>query len=76
MLRLLTTADTEVLAAAHAVRELGEDFPEVRAAGLVDDVDEFVAGARVVVVRLLGGGGHGPRASPPCAGCASEMGSR
>jgi cobaltochelatase CobN len=55
MLRLLTTADTEILAAAHAVRELGDGFPEVRAANLLDDVEAFVAGARVVVVRLLGG---------------------
>ncbi|MDA0162496.1 cobaltochelatase subunit CobN [Solirubrobacter ginsenosidimutans] len=55
MLRLLTTADTEVLATAHAVRELGSDFPEVRAANLVDDVEAFADGAQVVVVRLLGG---------------------
>ncbi len=55
MLRLLTTADTEILAAAYAIRELPDDFPEVRAANLVDDPAEFVAGARVVVVRLLGG---------------------
>ncbi|WP_028066884.1 cobaltochelatase subunit CobN [Solirubrobacter soli] len=55
MLRLLTTADTEILAAAHAVRALGPDFPEVRAANPVDDIEPFVAGARVVVVRLLGG---------------------
>ncbi len=55
MLRLLTTADTEILAAAHALRELGDDFPEVRCAQPMDDPDEFVAGARAVVVRLLGG---------------------
>ena len=57
MLRLLTTADTEILAAAHALRELGEGFPEVRCANpsALDDVPGFVAGARAVVVRLLGG---------------------
>ncbi len=55
MLRLLTTADTEILAAAHALRELGDDFPEVRCAQPMDDPGEFVAGARGVVVRLLGG---------------------
>jgi cobaltochelatase CobN len=55
LLRLLTTADTEILATAHAVRELGPGFPEVRAANPVDDVEAFVAGARVVAVRLLGG---------------------
>jgi cobaltochelatase CobN len=51
----LTTADTEILAAAHAVRALGPDFPEVRATNPVDDIDAFVAGARAIVVRLLGG---------------------
>src|SRR4051812_32561207 len=55
MLRLLTTADTEILATAHAVRELGPDFPAVRAANPVADIEAFAAGARVVVVRLLGG---------------------
>ena len=57
VLRLLTTADTEILAAAHAVRELGPDFPEVRAANPTRSrtSSAFVAGARVVVVRLLGG---------------------
>ncbi len=57
MLRLLTTADTEILAAAHAVQQLGADFPEVRAANpaKVDDVEAFVDQASAVVVRLLGG---------------------
>ncbi|HEX4805882.1 MAG TPA: cobaltochelatase subunit CobN, partial [Conexibacter sp.] len=55
MLRLISTADTEILAAAHARRELGGDFPEVRCAQPMDDPAEFVAGARAVVVRLLGG---------------------
>jgi cobaltochelatase CobN len=57
VLRLLTTADTEILAAAHALDQLGEDFPEVRCAnpGALEDIAAFVDGARVVVVRLLGG---------------------
>ncbi len=61
MLVLLTTADTEILAAAHAVRTLPGGFAPVRCANPygVTDVDAFLddllAGARVVVVRLLGG---------------------
>ena len=57
VLRLLTTADTEILAAAHAVQELGDDFPEVRAANpsTLEDIAGFTRGAHVVVVRLLGG---------------------
>ena len=61
MLRLLTTADTEILAAAHAVRELPEGFGPVRCANPygVEDVDAFLDelldGAGVVVARLLGG---------------------
>ncbi|WP_205695688.1 cobaltochelatase subunit CobN [Conexibacter sp. SYSU D00693] len=61
MLAFLTTADTEVLAAAHAVAELPDDFPRVRCANPygVEDVEPFLddvlQDARVVVVRLLGG---------------------
>jgi cobaltochelatase CobN len=55
VLRLISTADTEILAAAQARRELGGDFPAVRCAQPMDDPAEFVAGARAVVVRLLGG---------------------
>jgi cobaltochelatase CobN len=55
MLRLLTTADTEILAAAHALRELGDDFPEVRCATPATMPDDFADGARAIVVRLLGG---------------------
>ncbi len=56
VLRLLTTADTEILA-AHALRQLDDDFPEVRCANpsTLEDIPAFVEGARVVVVRLLGG---------------------
>ncbi|MGO9762800.1 MAG: cobaltochelatase subunit CobN [Solirubrobacteraceae bacterium] len=60
MLRFVTTADTEILAVASAVERLPDDFPEVRcvnpagadAAVLIDDV---LAGARVVLCRILGG---------------------
>ncbi len=57
MLRLLTTADTEILAAAHALTQLGDDFPEVRCANpsTLEDLAAFTSGAGVVVVRLLGG---------------------
>jgi cobaltochelatase CobN len=61
VLVLLSTADTEILAAAHAVRGLPEDFGPVRCANPygVEDVDAFLDelldGARVVVARLLGG---------------------
>jgi cobaltochelatase CobN len=61
VLRFVTTADTEILAAASAVERLPDDFPEVRCANpgghpdpaaLVEDVlDE----ARVVLCRILGG---------------------
>lgn len=54
MLAFLTTADTEILAAARAVETLPDGFPPVRCANPVTmDVD--LEGARVVVVRLLGG---------------------
>jgi cobaltochelatase CobN len=61
MLRFITTADTEILATAAAVRRLPEDFPEVRCANPqgTRDVDPFLDqvldGARVVVIRVLGG---------------------
>ncbi len=61
MLRLVTTADTEILAAAAAVERLPAGFPEVRCvnpgvgvdhAAMVEDV---LDGARVVLCRILGG---------------------
>lgn len=62
MLAFLTTADTDILAAAHAVAELPEGFARVRCANPAtagDDVSSFLGevldGARVVVARLLGG---------------------
>lgn len=61
MLRIVTTADTEILATAAAVRRLPEGFPEVRCAnpaGTIDAqalVEELLDGARVVLCRILGG---------------------
>ncbi len=61
MLRFVTTADTEILATAQAVPQLPDGFPEIRCAnpvGASDDVlfvDELLAGARVVLCRILGG---------------------
>jgi cobaltochelatase CobN len=58
---LLTTADTEILAAARAAELLPEDFPGVRCANpaKLDDpgsfFDEVLPGTRAVLVRLLGG---------------------
>ncbi len=60
MLRLITTADTEILATAAAVARLPDGFPEVRCAnpGGADAealIDELLVGARVVLCRVLGG---------------------
>jgi len=61
VLRFVTTADTEILATAAAVRRLPEAFPEVRCANpqgtrdLDPFLDEVLEGARVVVIRVLGG---------------------
>jgi cobaltochelatase CobN len=61
LLRFVTTADTEILATAAAVRRLSAEFPEVRCANPFGsaDADAFIAelldGARVVLCRILGG---------------------
>ncbi|MEW6581604.1 MAG: cobaltochelatase subunit CobN [Actinomycetota bacterium] len=60
MIRLLTTADTDVLAAATARARLPAAFPQVRCANPTGAdpqalLDEAMPGARVVVCRLLGG---------------------
>jgi cobaltochelatase CobN len=61
VLRIVTTADTEILATAAAVRRLPAGFPEVRCAnpaGARDDetlIDELLDGARVALCRILGG---------------------
>jgi len=61
VLRFITTADTEILATAAAVRRLPDEFPNVRCANPqgTKDLDPFLNevldGARVVVIRVLGG---------------------
>ena len=61
MLRFVTTADTEILATAAAVRRLPHGFPQVRCAnpGMEADdaalVEDVLDGARVVLCRILGG---------------------
>jgi len=56
----VTTADTEILATAAAVERLPDGFPQVRCANpfgadAAQLVDAIVDGARVVLVRILGG---------------------
>lgn len=61
MLRFVTTADTEILATAAAVRRLPPEFPALRCANpqgtrdLDPFLDHVLHDARVVVVRILGG---------------------
>jgi cobaltochelatase CobN len=60
VLRFVTTADTEILATAAAVGRLPAEFPQVRCANpfgadAAQLVDSIVEGARVVLVRILGG---------------------
>jgi cobaltochelatase CobN len=60
-LLFLTTADTEILAAARAARLLPGGFPEIRCANPVAlgdpaaFLEEALPGTRVALVRLLGG---------------------
>jgi len=61
MIRIVSTSDTDILALARALERLPEDFPAVRCLNPLDApeprraVEELLKGARVVVVRLLGG---------------------
>ncbi|HMJ33438.1 MAG TPA: cobaltochelatase subunit CobN [Baekduia sp.] len=57
MLRVLSHADTDLLAIARALGDLPAGFPEVRVANpaSLDGLDAVLDGARIVVVRLLGG---------------------
>ena len=60
-LLFLTTADTEILAAAKATEMLPEGFPEVRCANpakleeLEASLEHLLPGTRIAMVRLLGG---------------------
>jgi cobaltochelatase CobN len=61
VLRILTTADTDILATARAVARLPDGFPEVRCANPTaapeprELVERTLDGARVVLCRVLGG---------------------
>jgi len=59
VLRVLSHADTDLLAVTRALADLPDGFPEVRVANPAalgaDALDPILDGARVVVVRLLGG---------------------
>jgi cobaltochelatase CobN len=61
MIRIVASADTDILAAAQALARLPEGFPEVRCLNPSDAkepraaVDELLVGAAVVLCRLLGG---------------------
>jgi cobaltochelatase CobN len=57
MLRVLSHADTDLLAITRAIGELPDGFPAVRVANpaSLTELDDILDGARVVVVRLLGG---------------------
>jgi cobaltochelatase CobN len=59
VLRVLSHADTDLLAVTRALGDLPDGFPEVRVANpaALDEasLDALLDGARVVVVRLLGG---------------------
>src|SRR5215208_3115034 len=60
-LLFLTTADTEILAAARATELLPEGFPQVRCANpakleeIEASLEQLLPGTRAVMVRLLGG---------------------
>src|SRR3954470_3857800 len=57
MLRVLSHADTDLLAITRAQADLPDGFPEVRVANpsSLNGLDDILDGARVVVVRLFGG---------------------
>ena len=82
MLRFITTADTEILATAAAVRRLPAGFPEVRCANpqgtrdLDPFLDHVLEGARVVVIRVLGGRRGWPGGVDRLAQRCRERGSR
>lgn len=73
MLRFVTTADTEILAATTAAERLPDGFAEVRCANpaMAADpaafVEEVLDGARVVVCRILGGRRGWQDGFDPCA---------
>ena len=81
-LLFLTTADTEILAAAKASESLPDGFPKVRCANpakLEDPASELpglLGGARAVMVRLLGGRKAWPEGFDFLAALCRERGIR
>ena len=79
-LLFITTADTEIAAAARATELLPEDFPEVRCANparLEDTgsfLDEALTETRAVLVRLLGGRGAWPEGFEELLRRSNELG--
>ena len=79
MLRFVTTADTEILATAAAVRRLPADFPQVRCANPYGAdpqtlIEEVLDGARVMLCRILGGRRGWPDGLDALAGACRDRG--
>jgi cobaltochelatase CobN len=80
VLRFVTTADTEILATAAALRRLPDGFPEVRCANPAAATDhaalveELLDGARVVLCRILGGRRGWPEGFELLRGRCAERG--
>ena len=78
---VLTAADTELASLATARAVFGGDFPSLRLANLMQlshnlsvdlYVEQVIAGARLVVVRLLGGVGYWPYGVEQLRACCNE----
>jgi len=78
---VLTAADTELASLAAARAGFGEDFPSLRLANLMQlshnlsidlYVEQVIAGARLVVARLLGGVGYWPYGVEQLRACCNE----
>jgi len=74
---VLSAADTELAALAHAKRMLGEDVPELRLANLMQlshnmsvdvYIDKTISKAKLVIIRLLGGHSYWPYGLEQIAG--------
>ncbi|MEM7173401.1 MAG: cobaltochelatase subunit CobN, partial [Pseudomonadota bacterium] len=80
---VLSAADTELASLAKALEELGETFPSLRLANLMQlshnlsvdlYLDEVVAHAKLVIVRLLGGVGYWPYGVEQLADLCAQRG--
>jgi len=74
---VLSAADTELAALAHAKRTLGQDVPELRLANLMQlshnmsvdvYIDKTISKAKLVIIRLLGGHSYWPYGLEQIAG--------